>query len=108
MITVLLTAVLFIRPMQGRASEGGQSRFDREEEYLLRVRTVLEERGYQDCGLMLNYIREEDGKRSYTLTIHHVRITGLPDEQKGELLDILAEIPFGVEESSVRGKLLDF
>lgn len=104
---LLFLAVFLMIRVRGQAGETTVSRPECEKQYLMQVRSVLEEKGYSDCGLMLNYVREPDGVRSYTLTVYHGRIARLEEGQRGEILEALAEVPFAVENSTVSGRFLD-
>ncbi len=48
---------------------------DVEEEYVKEIREILDEQGIKSAGVMLTSVTEEDGRISYTLSLHH-RIFG--------------------------------
>ena len=67
-----------------------------EQEYITEVRTLLENSGYANSGLMLNYVKE-DGVMYYTITVHHEGISALNDAEKeilkSQILALAFELP---------------
>lgn len=57
------------------------------QEYLQTIRTFLEEKGYGNSGVTMNYVINEDGSIEYTVTIHHRKIDKLDDEGKNLLAE---------------------
>lgn len=71
-----------------------------EQAYMEQVREILEEAGLEQAGLMLNYVREADGRRTYTLQVHHRRYGCLEREVQGELSEALGKCAFEKERCS--------
>lgn len=65
-----------------------------EQDYLERARQLLDEKGYSNCGINLTRVTYEDGRREYTVLIHHRRLERLSDEEKLELENLLSKIEF--------------
>ena len=65
-----------------------------EEEYLDRVRDLLKEEGYSNCGLTLTFTRDEQGIRTYDLAVYHRRLAQMDSEAKEEMLCKLQMISF--------------
>ena len=55
------------------------------QEYIQAVRDFLEEKGYGNSGVTMNYVISEDGALEYTVTIHHRKIDKLDEEGKNLL-----------------------
>lgn len=65
-----------------------------ERDYLERTRRLLDEEGYLNCGINLTRVTYEDGRRVYTVLIHHRRLERLSDEEKLELENLLSKMEF--------------
>lgn len=96
--SLLLTVFCICGTVSVRNSGRGQmqDRYYRslEQEYKQELCHLLETEGYQNSGIMLTYVTEEDGIRSYTVTIHHRRIDQLDEESRQELISRCREVPF--------------
>ena len=53
-----------------------------EQQYVEDVREYLNKTGYPDSGVMCNRVTYEDGRREYTVFLHHRRLAGLAEEEK--------------------------
>lgn len=62
--------------------------------YVREVRDLLTDKGYENSGIAMTYVLDEDGMRTYTVTIHHRRIDRLSDEEKSALLSQCGKIAF--------------
>lgn len=67
-----------------------------EKEYLTNVKTILEENGYQNSGVTMTKVMEEDGNREYTITIHNSKINMLSEMEQEALLSKFREIGFPI------------
>ena len=65
-----------------------------EEEYLNRVRQMLEEEGFCNCGINLRWIADVDGTREYTMILHHRYLERMSAREMAELTDRLTEAEF--------------
>lgn len=78
---------------QTHVPQHAQKMYDSEmgQEYVKAVRAFLAEAGYRNSGVTLSRITEADSTMTYTVTIHHTRISELSvDEQKQLKLDLAA------------------
>lgn len=57
------------------------------QEYMQEIRDYLEEKGYADSGITMNYVTDGDGNVEYTVTIHHRKIDKLDEEEKTHLAE---------------------
>ena len=55
------------------------------QEYMQAVRNYLEEKGYGNSGVTINYVISEGDALEYTVTIHHRKIDKLDEEEKNLL-----------------------
>lgn len=60
-----------------------------EQQYVEDVREYLNKTGYPDSGVMCNRVTYEDGRREYTVFLHHRRLAGLAEEEKEALMQEL-------------------
>ncbi len=60
------------------------------------VRNVLAGQGYPDSGVTMNWIKK-DGKRTYTVAVHHGRIERLGKEERERLVQTLLQVRAGDE-----------
>lgn len=65
-----------------------------EEEYIQEVRSILDEAGLSYAGVMLTHVREEDGTRIYTLSVHHRNYSCLDVQERAGLKRALSECAF--------------
>lgn len=62
--------------------------------YVREVRSLLTDRGYENSGITMTHVTDEEGVRTYTVTIHHGKIDKLSEAEKQELLARCSEIAF--------------
>ena len=79
-----------------------------EKEYIFRVKELLADKGYGNAGITMTKVYEPDGKREYTVQIHHKRIDRLEQEEKALLHDELGAIGFGDDACHVLHKFLSY
>lgn len=65
-----------------------------EKEYYADMRALLTKKGYVNSGITIRWVSEGTGERSYTVMIHHRKITQLDDAGKEALLRELTETEF--------------
>ena len=62
------------------------------------VREYLNGEGFRNAGISLTKVMDTDGKRTYTLEVHHKSFSKLDDDTKAEIINKLAEmadVPYG-------------
>lgn len=62
------------------------------QEYIQEIRDYLEEKGYADSGITMNYVTDEGGAVACTVTIHHSKIDKLDEEEKNHLAEECKEL----------------
>ncbi len=62
------------------------------QEYIQEIKNYLEEKGYADSGITMNYVTDGDGNVEYTVTIHHRKIDKLNEEEKTHLAEECKEL----------------
>lgn len=60
-----------------------------EDAFKERACEMLEERGYHDSGLTVTWTREQGGRRSYRVQVHHRRIMELGAGEQAQLTETL-------------------
>lgn len=65
-----------------------------EEAYVQEVRCLFAEAGLPDAGVMLTHVREADGMRFYTLSVHHRNYLCLGREERERLSDAVRACSF--------------
>ena len=65
-----------------------------EDEYVSSARADLNEEGYVNSGVMLNHTTDENGMRTYTLSVHNSRFEYASEERKEEIREALSELSF--------------
>lgn len=68
-----------------------------EEAYVREVKALLEASGLKHAGVMLTHVREEDGSRVYTLSVHHQNYARLAHQEQELLIDAVRECSFETE-----------
>lgn len=70
---------------------------DMEEDYVEEVKHLLADAGLPDAGVMLTHVREEDGTRIYTLSIHHRNYQCLEQREREDLSNAVHACSFEKE-----------
>lgn len=78
-----------------------------EDVYVKEVRALLKEEGYENSGITMTRVTDENGRRTYTVTIHHGKIDKLPEPEKMELLAACKKIEFPDKECGFCHKFLE-
>lgn len=77
-----------------------------EKQYVKETRTYLNELGYENAGVSMTMVTDQDGTREYTVSIHHMSIDKLDIEAKQRLEHNLQSIKFRDENCQVLHKFL--
>ena len=95
---VMISAFCISQTVSGKedAEAKEQEAFYREQEnkLLADTRAFLNQEGYYNSGVTLTRVVDSDGRREYTITIHHSRIDRMDDFEKQELKNALEELVF--------------
>lgn len=113
-VTVLLvlvaaffvTATVMSRTSLDQAELEGYYR-EKEEQLVRNARKFLNTHGYQNSGVMLTRVIEEDGSRVYTVTLHHGDFDRLEEAEREALVRELSELEFADENAVFCHKFLD-
>lgn len=98
---------LFMVTMTVQAKEAGKLQHENtlyetlEDRYVQVLRDTLYDRGYSNAGITMTKVYLEDGKREYTVKIHHRRIDKMDETDRQDLLTELSVIPFADAECKV-------
>ena len=68
-----------------------------EQTFVESIRERLAGQGYSNSGVTMNWVRK-DGRRTYTVTVHHRQISSLAREEKEQLVQMLLQEKFGDED----------
>lgn len=105
-ILVLVTAFFCVETVM--SSPGINSRnqegyyLAKEQELTEDVRALLGREGFENSGVMVTRVVEEDGSRLYTVSVHHRRLDALDEEEREQLLRQLESLTFGDDNCSFR------
>ncbi len=108
MVIVFSTTGTVMGMEKGKA--GVDEKFYRqvEREYVSRVRSYLNEGGFENSGVALTKVIYEDGRREYTLNVHHKRIERLDPEGKSRLSNDLEALKINEEGICIKDLLVVF
>lgn len=111
-LLVLIAAFFCVETVMSRtdidARELEEYYLAKEQELTREIRELLEEKGFENSGVMVTRVVEVDGSRRYTVTVHHGSIDDMCDEEREKLLEELEEINFSDDRCSfVHQFLLD-
>lgn len=67
---------------------------ERERQLVEAASEYLGERGYENSGVMLTRVVDADGRREYTLSVHHSRILHLSEVEREQLVEELQKTTF--------------
>ena len=98
-VLLLLAAVYFwtaaaVSGMEVSAGELETYYSEKERELVAEARAFLDREGFRNSGVMLTRVVDEDGRRQYTLTVHHGKIDDMEEDDRAALLDSLGKIIF--------------
>lgn len=77
-----------------------------EDEYVQMLREELTGKGYRNAGITMTKVFFKDGRREYTVKLHHQRMARLSQEEKNILLEELSKVTFADSECGVYLKFL--
>ena len=97
-LLVLFAALLFgstaISMTEADTRELEEYYLEKERQLTGEIRRLLQEEGFDNSGIMVTRVVEEDGSRLYTVTVHHGRIDSMDPSGREELLDRLRALNF--------------
>lgn len=100
-LTILLIAGAFIvfsitvKGLERNDSEALNEYFKvLEDEYVSSARAYLNEEGYVNSGVMLNHTTDENGMRTYTLSVHNSRFEYASEDKMNEIKATLESLSF--------------
>lgn len=70
---------------------------DMEADYVEEVKRLFDDAGLPDAGVMLTHVREADGTRIYTLSVHHRNYRCLEQREREDLSDAVLACSFETE-----------
>lgn len=109
-LLVTVAAISFAGTVMARMSAGGaepESYYREKEQQMVRdTRQELERQGFANSGVMLTRVVEGDGRRSYTVTIHHGEIDRMEEAEREILARELAAFAFEEDGSSFQYRFL--
>lgn len=76
-----------------------------EQEYLEQTRQLLEEEGLENCGVNMRWVSDEDGKREYTILLHHRKLNRMSEKERTDLKNVLSGAEFQNKSCSFRYEL---
>lgn len=101
---VLVTAFCVVQTVKSQcAVEGGEleSYYQAKEAEMVRqTRDFLQRAGYKNSGVMLTRVVDNEGKRQYTMTIHHGKIDKMDEKARQDLKGELSAFAFTSENCS--------
>lgn len=100
-LLVIITAYFFVETVKCEAdvaAEEVEIYYQEKEAWLVtEARAFLNEEGFQNSGIMLTKVVDEDGCREYTLTVHHGKIDRMTEEEREILLGKMEQLVFSGE-----------
>lgn len=109
LVVIISLCISFTAISQEKRAKEAETRYYRvkQQEYVQSVRAFLTEEGYRNSGVTMTEIVDEEGVRSFTVTIHHGKLTHLSPEEKTELLKACDKLPFSEGECEISHKFLE-
>jgi cell division protein FtsI/penicillin-binding protein 2 len=100
---VLILAILFcVRGTVFSKEQDKRAEMNRyyavlEKEYLRQTKDILEQEGYDNCGVTVTWVAAEDGSRDYTVQLHHRKLKKLDEQDKNAVVMRLSGAEFDRE-----------
>jgi len=79
---------------------------EKEQELVEQTRSFLDREGFVNSGVMLTRVVDEEGRRQYTLTVHHGKIDKMAEEDRDFLQAELGRLVFLDANCSFRHEFL--
>lgn len=110
---VLISFIIFFTAGTVQGQEKGKEAFDAgcrhnlEQDYVKEIREYLNETGYENSGVMLTKVFDDEGIQEYTLKVHHKRFSFLSEDEKTNLREKMQNLAgeFGGEFSDLQIEL---
>ena len=113
MVTVLLVLILWLfisetvmSQAEGNITVDEVAFVELEKDYVVAVRSYLQEKGYCNSGIALTRVVDESGERSYEMVLHHKNMYKLSVEEREIMLEEIATMAFHVSGCKFQVKLL--
>ena len=68
---------------KSRIQQENEAYHEMEKEYIRKIREVLGREGFENSGVNLTKIIDEEGKRTYTMAVHNSKINRLTENENG-------------------------
>lgn len=101
-ITILLVLVILfcmkstvISKGNGEHAQENHYYLGLEQEYVRNAKIFLNEQGFENCGVTMTRVTNQDGTREYTVQIHHRKLERMAEEDKTVLRNSLSQTEFG-------------
>lgn len=78
-----------------------------EQSFVERTRSTLAGHGYRNSGITMTWTRNQEGKRTYIVSVHHGGISRLAREEQEQLVQTLLQEKFGDGDCEIQIGLLD-
>lgn len=113
MVTVFLILILWLfvsetvmSQTEGNITVDEEAFVELEKDYVVTVRSYLDEKGYRNSGVSLTRVMDESGERSYEMVLHHKNLYKLSDEEQEIMLGEIETMAFHVYGCKFQVKLL--
>lgn len=113
MVTVFLVLILWLfvsetvmSQTEGNITVDEEAFVELEKDYVVTVRSYLDEKGYRNSGVSLTRVMDESGERSYEMVLHHKNLYKLSDEEQEIMLEEIETMAFHVSGCKFQVKLL--
>lgn len=85
---------------EGNVSVSEEAYVQLEGEYVQQLRSMLNNRGYENCGINLTRVVDAEGERTYSIVLHHKYLDKLTGEQAQSLIAELGSMAFQLSNCS--------
>ena len=104
MVLVMALLLVFGGTVSGQVQEdvsiSEEAYIQLEGEYVQQLRSMLRERGYENCGINLTRVVDTEGERAYSIVLHHKYLNKLTGEQEQSLFAELGSVAFQLSDCS--------
>lgn len=93
-VTGVLVKGTVVSQAKSRIQGEKEAYHEMEKAYIRETREILKKEGFENSGVNLTKVIDEEGKRTYTMVVHNGKINRLSTEEKEELEELLESIAF--------------
>lgn len=96
-VTAVFLKGTMVSQAKSRIQQENKVYHEMEKDYIRKTREVLTKEGFENSGVNLTKVIDEEGNRTYTMAVHNSKINRLTENEREQLEKLLKSIEFADE-----------